>query len=235
MAHPLHLESGRVQQWDTIALWGFEMDASSDVGDRTPPQEILHPASRWLFRYWETIRGEKSYALRDDIKLTAIRQQLPWIFIAERGLSGAHVLRLAGTGICSLWGGNMTGKCLSDSWSRFESQTMSGLMEGALKECQPFVMRIRARSACGNVAGLEILGLPVMDQTNGAMQIFGLAIPFRMPDWLGRDRLTTFELSSVRIIWTDHVPQRPVPLHPHNRRRSKTSPSLTLINGGRLN
>ncbi len=212
------------------------MDASNEGGHTILP-EILNPASRWLFRYWESIRGEKEAPSRSRVEIKSVAAQLPWMFIAEKAATGnLHPLRLAGTGICDLWGGNMTSKCLYSTWARFERDTTAGLFEGVIDQRQPFAMRVRARSAFGNSVSLEILGLPVIDDATGAVQVLGLVMPFRMPEWLGRDHLVSFELSAVRIIWTDPIPQRPVAVHGvhmRNGRPSKSRPSLSVIEGGR--
>lgn len=212
---------------------GIAMDASN-LGGQTILPEILNPASRWLFRYWESIRGEQCAAPRSRVEISPLRQQLPWIFIAERAVEGnLHPLRLAGTEICRLWGQNMTHKCLFASWSKFERDTMAGLFDGVLNDNQPFVMRVRARSAFGNSVSLEILGVPVVDDRTGAKQILGLVIPFRIPEWLGCDQLVAFELSAVRIIWTDAVPQQPVLLHPQRVAGGRKKPRLSIIRGGK--
>ena len=209
------------------------MDASKPGGQTILP-EILNPASRWLFRYWESIRGEQCAAPRSRVEIAPLRQQLPWIFIAERAVEGnLHPLRLAGTEICRLWGENMTRKCLFASWSKFERDTIAGLFDGVLDQNQPFVMRVRARSAFGNSVSIEILGVPVVDDRSGATQVLGSVIPFRIPEWLGADHLVAFELSAVRIIWTDAVPQEPALMHPQRVHGGQRKPKLSVIRGGK--
>jgi hypothetical protein len=197
--------------------------------DLSSPPEIAHSGTRHLFRYWESIRKERSAPLRSDIGLHSIRQLLPWVFIAE-GNASAHHLRLAGTGICRLWGANMTGKDLFERWPAFERQTMARLLESASKRRQPFVMRCMARTDGGRRTGLEIIGLPVEADDTGIIQVLGLVVPLSEPDWLRHEPLTSFELISVRIIWTEPVPSegRPPPEEPSQ----KFVAHLQVIEGG---
>jgi hypothetical protein len=197
--------------------------------DLSSPPEIAHSGTRHLFRYWESIRKERSAPLRSDIGLHSIRQLLPWVFIAE-GNASAHHLRLAGTGICRLWGANMTGKDLFERWPAFERQTMARLLESASKRRQPFVMRCMARTDGGRRTGLEIIGLPVEADDTGIIQVLGLVVPLSEPDWLRNEPLTSFELISVRIIWTEPVPSegRPPPEEPSQ----KFVAHLQVIEGG---
>jgi hypothetical protein len=197
-------------------------DTSSHYG-------IAHSATRSLFRYWEKVRGERSAPLRSAVSLQPIRDLLQWMFISEpTAQPSAHRLRLAGTGVCQLWGENMTGKDLFARWSKFERETMSKLLDSAVIDQQPFVTRCRARSRNGLLANLEIMGLPVETDT-GKRQILGLVVPFVDLELLRNDHLISFDLVSVRVIWIEPLPQ------------SNAGPSagktlhrrLQLIHGGR--
>jgi hypothetical protein len=197
--------------------------------DLSSPPEIAHSGTRHLFRYWESIRKERSAPLRSDIGLHSIRQLLPWVFIAE-GNASTHHLRLAGTGICRLWGANMTGRDLFEHWPPFERQTMARLLESASKRCQPFVMRCMARTDGGRRTGLEIIGLPVEADDTGIIQVLGLVVPLSEPDWLRNEPLTSFELISVRIIWTEPVPGEGKP--PAEEPSQKFVAHFQVIEGG---
>jgi hypothetical protein len=194
--------------------------------------EIGHAASRSLFRYWESIRGERSAPLRSDISLREIRHLLPWMFISERKFGdAAHRLRLAGTGVCQLWGDNMTDKDLFASWSKFERTTMCKLLDSALIDNHPFVMRCRARTARDVSVTLEILGLPVQADDTGSTQVLGLVVPFQDSELLRGERLDSFHLVSVRIIWIEPLPKNRASLsHPAGQLQSH----LKLIRGGRV-
>ncbi len=197
--------------------------------------EILHPGSRHLFRHWESIRGERNAAPRRAVDLREIRQLLPWIFLSEPvPLSADHRFRLAGTGICAMWQDNLTGKLPFSAWPSFERRTISDLLKGTIENCQPFAMRLRAKTAGNRQTGLEFMGLPVADDSD-RRQVLGIIIPFPHPEWLGRDRLTTFELSSIRIIWTDQLPPPAVDRGMQVRHLDRTKPALEVVPGGKLN
>jgi hypothetical protein len=196
--------------------------------DTSSPHGIVHSTSRTLFRYWEQVRGERSAPVRSAMSLQPIRHLLPWIFICEPapGLS-AHRLRLAGTGVCQLWGENMTGKDLFARWSKFERETMNKLLNSAIIDQQPFVMRCRARSQNGLVAKLEIIGLPVESDDSGQRQVLGLTVPFIDAELLRNDRLVSFDLVSIRIIWIEPLPE------PKSAQSLAGKTHLQLIHGSR--
>jgi hypothetical protein len=213
--------------------WGREGEKGWDelrmMDDLSSPPEIAHSGTRHLFRYWESVRKERSTPLRSDIGLQNISQLLPWVFIAERSGASAHLLRLAGTGICRQWGANMTGRDLFERWPAFERQTMARLLDSASRRHQPFIMRCMARTDGGRRTSLEIIGLPVEADDTGTIQVLGLAVPLSEPDWLRNEPLTSFELTSIRIIWTEPVPGQGLATDEQSK---KLLPHLQVIEGG---
>jgi hypothetical protein len=213
---------------------GEEINGMSTMDDPSAPQGIAHSRARDLFRYWESIRGERSAPLRSDISLPQIRHLLPWIFISEPiGETSAHHLRLAGTGLCQLWGENMTGRDLFAAWSSFERETMYKLLQSAVEDQQPFVMRCRARTETGLQAHLEILGLPVEADDTGRKQVLGLVVPFQEPELFRHHKLVAFDLVSIRIIWTEPLPKSNSMPSCSTVAARKLQPRFRLIRGGR--
>jgi hypothetical protein len=213
---------------------GEEKNDMSVMDDPSAPQGIAHSRARDLFRYWESIRGERAAPLRSDISLQQIRNLLPWMFISEPGgETSAHYLRLAGTGLCQLWGDNMTGRDLFAGWSSFERETMYKLLDAAVKDQQPFVMRCRARTETGLQAHLEILGLPVEADDTGKKQVLGLVVPFQEPELLRHHKLVSFDLVSIRIIWTEPLPRSNSTPSCSTLAATKRQPHFRLIRGGR--
>lgn len=209
----------------------MKMVNGSMKASASPLPEIGHSSSRSLFRYWESIRGERSAPLRSEIELQQICPLLPWLFISEPAADGlSQRLRLAGTGVCQLWGENMTGKDLFAAWNHFERSTMNKLLASAIADRHPFIMRCRVRNASGMSAIIEIMGLPVEADDTGKIQVLGLIVPFQDSELLRQHRLVSFDLVSVRIIWIEPLPQKQTCL---NSSRSKPAPHLQIVPGGK--
>jgi hypothetical protein len=90
-------------------------------------------------------------------------------------------------------------------------------------------MRCRARTDSGRLVNLEIIGLPVETEDGGTTQVMGLVMPLGDPDLLRGEPLVSFELTSVRIIWTE-----PVPGQPKSPEEAEAKPlrHLQVIDGG---
>lgn len=198
--------------------------------DSAVPDEVLHPGSRQLFCHWERIRGEASAPLRSRIDLREIVRIAPWLAIIERA-PGRQCFswRLAGTGICRLWGRELTGRNALEGWHRFDHATLAKALEGVITTLQPFVARFSAQSEDGETVGIELLALPAYPDGRREPHILASFLPFREPQWSGERRLAGFELSSLRVIWTEPLPgEEARALLPAGRPNG----FLRVINGG---
>jgi hypothetical protein len=203
-----------------------------DIADRTrTPEEILHAGSRALFRHWEAIRGEMSAPPRDWLDLRKIAALMPFVFIIEQDQRKGFVWRLAGTRLVQLWRRNLTGARVVELGEEADRKAFTRLLEGVVRTHQPFVMRFRLIFALNHIVAAEMLGLPLRARDGSGIHVLGSVIPFRDTEFLGYDRVTGFEISSARIIWTEPVPASP----PLAASEHPLRASLRLINGGRAN
>lgn len=206
------------------------MQITDTIKATATPEEILHPGSRALFRYWEAVRGEMSAPPRDWLDLQKIRSLVPFLFMIERTPTRGFAWRLAGTKVCELWGMELTGMPAMAQGERFERETVSRLLDGVIDDHQPFVLRFRLSSAMGMTVAAEFVGLPLRARNNATTYVFGVIMPFREANWPRHDKVTTFELSAARTIWTEPVPVA----EPANMRRANLPQAFQIINGGRV-
>ena len=200
------------------------------------PDSILHPVSRALFHHWEAIRGESTIARKQDLDLKKCRNFLQWLCILERDPDvQRYRWRLAGTGVCRIWGTELTGTDMLKGWPRFEAQIMAQNCDSVISLLQPSVTRFRASTGDGRKVGLEFLALPMEISGKAEPFILGSFAPFRQPSWLGNELLESYEISTMRKIWTDAVPtdRRASDRRPRITRTSTHGSHLQVIDGGR--
>ena len=65
---------------------------------------MKHKANKALFTYWNRLRGVRPAPCRSEIEPRDITRILPHLFILERKNRSAYNFRLAGTGLCSIYG-----------------------------------------------------------------------------------------------------------------------------------
>jgi hypothetical protein len=198
------------------------------------PEEVLHPGTRALFRYWESMRGEESAPSRRRLDLDSIRPLVPSLFILERRPVKGYVWRLAGTKLCQLWRRELTGTAVLAGWDAFERHTTERLLDGVVLWHQPFVLKLRLFSSLGHDIGAEMIGLPLRSLNGKDIHVFGAIMPFRDAEPLGYDSIGVIELATARVIWTEPLPFSGVDSL-ESRKAEGISPSkpLRIIAGGR--
>jgi hypothetical protein len=168
---------------------------------------ILHPGSRSLFRFWETIRAERAAPNRDDLDLQQIRGLVPNLFMLEQDhIRQTYKWRLAGTKTCELFRRELTGSDALAGWDKFESSTIKRLLDGVVTNLQPCLVRFRLNTTLGQMIGAEMIGLPLQARNDVRIHVFGGLFTFRDIENLGYDGIAYLELSGARAIWTEHLP-----------------------------
>jgi hypothetical protein len=185
------------------------------VGEPKAPEEILHPGSRELFRYWESLRGERAAPERCELDLFAIRTHLPSLFIMERDSNRqAYKWRLAGTRICNLWREELTGKDVFGQWQAYERDLALRLLDGVVGSMQPCVMRYRLQTTFNTSIPVEMLCMPMRSYDGSAIHVLGSIMAFSDTHVSGHERIARIELLSARAIWTEPLPGDPLAARP---------------------
>jgi hypothetical protein len=203
------------------------------VTDENAPSQdettILHPSSRMLFRFWETMRGDNAAPRRDDLDLRQIRQLVPYLFIGEYATKARmYRWRLAGTGVCELYRRELTGTNMLAGWDAFETDTISRFLSATIASKQPAVLRFRMQTDRNQVVGAEMAAFPMLAVDGVTTHLMGGLFPFRETWSLGYTALTGFELSAARLVWTENLPEAPPQEHP----ASKARRNFHVISGG---
>ena len=166
---------------------------------------MLHPGSRQLFRYWETIRAERAFPNREDIDFSALKAVLPDLVVVERDhLRKSFRFRLAGSRVCSLFCSNLTSKDVFSGWDSFETEVLRRHIELAISQYQPAVIRMRLTTDRQQQLAAEMVVLPVQVKDSERLQLIGGVFAFRAVNTLGYERIVSRELASARMIWTEH-------------------------------
>ena len=193
---------------------------------------ILHPASRQLFRFWESMRAEKAAPLRSELDLAQIRALVPSLFIGEfSNRSRVFRWRLAGTAICELYRRELTGTAMLADWDGFETETISRFLGATITGRQPCVLRFRIETDRQQVIGAELAGFPLTAADGRSTHIFGGLFPFRDIAPLDYGCLLRFELAAARSIWTENLTVS----GPAERPETLALRNFRVIAGGRSN
>jgi hypothetical protein len=191
--------------------------------------QILHPGSRALFRYWESIRAERACPMRSEFDLRMVTSLIPDITIIEKNaIKSTWDYRLVGTRVDDLFHRQLTGKDVLSGWDPFERDVIARSLDISFLRLQPYLVRMRLITQSNQIVAAEMIGLPILVKAGGAVQIFGGIFPFLDQSHNGFSSVVRYELVSARMIWTEHE-QGDVLLDSVGR---AAHPQLRLIQGG---
>jgi hypothetical protein len=205
----------------------------NDTVDTTAaPAEILHPASRKLFRYWEALRGERAAPDRAELDLYKIRDLVPSLFILERHAARqSYKWRLAGTRVCAIWRQELTGRDVFLNWHAFERDLALRLLDGVVGSLQPCVMRFRLQTSLNCTIPVEMVCLPLRAHGRETIHVLGGIMAFSEANTTGCESIARIELLSARAIWIEPLPGDP--LLPPGPSLARPFANFRVIDGGR--
>ena len=166
---------------------------------RASQEETAHASSRLLFEAFDAMRGERSAPRREDLDLRQVRRLVPYLFIAEQDASSRDFRwRLAGTAVCALMGGEVTGRSFTTGWAEFEANLIRRVLTSVSASHQPALMRMRFITDQGQAIVAEMAAVPLMAADGQTTQVLGGLFAFADPAIKHFDALTGRELVSAR-------------------------------------
>lgn len=162
---------------------------------------MRHAATRILFAYWDSLRGERTAPERGEIEPGAIRHILANTFILEVDVIGSAAFRLAGTRLCALAGGELKGRAFASLWREEAASEVAHLLDTVLDDAAGVIGGVSGATARGATVNLELLLLPLRHRGKTHARMLGALSPLFVPTWLGLDPVVSLTTLSLRMIW----------------------------------
>jgi len=170
---------------------------------------MRHSVSKDLHAYWDRLRGARAAPDRNDIDPGAIRHLLADCFIVEIDQACLFPLRLCGTRLNALRGGEGRGSAFLDMWREADRREVAAALLTVIDGATPIVGGVKARAAADNAEGVdasrreldhELLLLPLRHFGKTRSRVLGSLAPFGEVDWFGRIPAAKLEIVSLRIM-----------------------------------
>lgn len=161
---------------------------------------MRHSTSKAVFAYWNTRRGARPAPLRREIDPAAIRNALPSVFILEADRRGRLVFRLAGTGVCALFGRELKGRPFTELWHDECARPVLRATEEVLRHARPAIAALGGESLGGRAIDIELLLMPLATDNDDTGRILGVLEPLGKPGWLHLDPLVAVVTTTIRFV-----------------------------------
>jgi hypothetical protein len=167
---------------------------------------MKHGASRELYEYWNRVRGGERAPHRSAIEPSDIRRVLADTFILEVVDRGTHLVRLAGTRVCTIYCRELKGTNFFDLWRAEDRSAISTLAAAVSEDGAAAVVTVEGKTARDQEVAVELLLLPLRNSGPAFDRILGSLAPLDRPYWLGTEPIVRQSVASLRLIWPDEMP-----------------------------
>jgi hypothetical protein len=164
---------------------------------------MKHAVTRTLYAYWDRLRAGRTAPERSDLEPGSIRTLLGDVFLLELGGNDRHVVRLAGTRICSLLGREWRGRSFSEPFAAEDLPELHALLDGATDSAVPAVASLAGETIDGRRLDLEMLVLPLRHRGRTNTRLLGSLAAGEWPYWAGQVPIARFRLNTVRHLRRD--------------------------------
>lgn len=134
---------------------------------------MRHKTTEAVFRYFNSLRAGRPAPLRAEIDPSALKSELPDLFILEKGRDGVVTFRLAGTRFCSILGQEMRKRAFTEIWHPAVQHRMRLAADTVLANRKALEIAVTAVDQDGGTLELEMLMLPLFSSAGHCDRIFG--------------------------------------------------------------
>jgi hypothetical protein len=157
-------------------------------------------ATRELFDYWNTLRGEREAPDRAEIDPAAIRNVLADTFMLEVDDEHEFPIRLSGSRVNALFCAEQKRRAFVDLWSGHEARNIASILATVADATCPLIAGAVAAPKGYNELELELLFLPLRHGGEVNARILGTLAMARKPPWLGLLPTETLTLRWLRTV-----------------------------------
>ena len=169
---------------------------------------MKHKTIQALFDYWNTLRAGRPAPLRSEIEPGAIRRVLPHVFILEREDASNYRFRLAGTGLCGVYGMEFRGHNLLSMWQDDCHESLKQALDEVVTGANAVIVEYTAATNDHREATFEMILLPLAQENGAITRVLGAAVPVDEFAWIGERLFARQWIDRMQIVNPDRMPKR---------------------------
>lgn len=169
---------------------------------------MKHKTTQALFDYWNAIRAGRPAPRRSEIEPGDMRAVLPYVFILERKDRDTYRFRLAGTGLCNVYGMEFRGHNMISMWGDDCADNIKDALEDVTANAGVAVVEYTAATTDGREATFEMVLLPLLHEDGSLTRVLGAAVPVDRQSWVGDRLLARQWIDRLRRLDPERMPKR---------------------------
>lgn len=132
---------------------------------------MRHPQTRTILAHWLQLRGDRRAPLRQDINPRDFARGLAHLGLLQRAGRDSATVRLAGTGICGLFGRELKSWNFAELWSQGARLSVQTALQRVLALGQAIVIEAYGDTESGRTLPMEVLLMPLAGEPGQVSQI----------------------------------------------------------------
>jgi hypothetical protein len=169
---------------------------------------MKHKTISALFDYWNAKRAGRPAPMRSEINPGEIRSILPNVFILERESDTSFRFRLAGTGLCGIYGMEFRNHNLLSMWQEDCLDTLRNALDEVTRNAAVSVVEYTASTNENREATFEMILLPLAQDNGVISRVIGAVVPVDDLPWIGSHLLARQWIDRLQILNPDRMPKR---------------------------
>jgi hypothetical protein len=171
---------------------------------------MRHKTSKALFAYWNQVRADRVAPLRLEIDPSRISAILAYTFILECIDAETYRFRLAGTGLCEIFGSELRGENFLAGWPPIDRIPLLRHLSVVTSRGAASVLYVKAEAQSEQTVECEVLLLPLRHTRDAIDRILGSFSPLEAPTWLGEVPIASKHLVANEVVWHGRDPGMPL-------------------------
>jgi hypothetical protein len=169
---------------------------------------MKHKTTQALFDYWNALRAGRPAPLRSEIEPGDIKRILPYVFILERQDDQTYRFRLAGTGLCGIYGMEFRGHNLLSMWQEECLSSLKHALRDVTLNASVSIVEYTAATNEHREATFEMILLPLAQDNGAITRVLGCAVPIDEFPWIGDHLLARQWIDRMQILDPERMPKR---------------------------
>ena len=183
---------------------------------------IEHAGTKAVFDYWNAIRNGSPAAPREAVDPCALRSHLPQIFILQKHDDQHITFRLAGTGMCAIFGREFRDQNFFSMFTGDCEEKARAMAAHIIGDYRVGLMSTIGYTIDRREAAFEVIMLPLMDQQGDVCRVLGSLFVTQGQTLMRqkvfvRQRINTVKLINPDIDRVANEPSMPVKSNPMPR------------------